>query len=344
MQTASVLCCPTRTAPTPFDRLLIRAFLVLWLVLLATPVYAVPLALMPGETRENIPAAGHVVQSSSPVDPEPAGVATSPNPVGTAVAFTREDEFTQIMYVYASDSISGFDAKVARGILFIDFCVPRAGAGVCDAVSDPTAPEIIVSLTFQFGVIGAAYTEGALADAKVALTGSVVDTEKASFVAFKDLLGNQLSSHGIQFAPISIDWVPIPLPNHTEATITQPVTFPAILIKRGRIYRFQLSAAATADGDGYADSYRTDCSFAGCERQRVMLRDVTITVNDDSDQDLLSQIENLKSVVAALQEQFGNLGARIDALEDNLQELISALNGNTNTHGRANPPHGPPHR
>lgn len=330
---------PARTAIIPVARLLIRACAFLSLLLVATPASALPLALSPGETQNNIPAIGHVVQNSSPIDPLPGGVVSSESPVGTAVVFTREDAVTQIIYLYAGDSVKGLDVKVARGILYFDFCVPREGIGGCDSTSDPTAPDITVSLTFQFGVVGSAKTSGVYADAKLGLSGSVVDLEKGSFVAFKDLLGNQLSSHGIQFSPISLDWIPIPMPNHTNATITQPVTFPAVLLKRGRIYRFQLSAAATADGDGYIDVYRPDCSFTGCERQRVMLRDVSITVSQDT-ADLQNQLNNLKDVVSTLQQQMGNLVNRIDALEERLQELINSLN----EHGsnRRIPPHGPP--
>jgi hypothetical protein len=305
------------------------------LLLIASPANAAPVVLVPGETRENIAAAGRVVQSTSPIPVDPGTVARSTT-AGTVVTFSREDAFTQNIFLYAGDTIVGFGAEVARGILFVDFCVPRPGMGACDSVADPNAPDITVSLTFQYGVIGSAMTKGVLADASLALTGSVVDLEKGGFVAFQDLLRNDLSSHGIQFAPISIEWVPVPLPNYTNAKTTQPVTFPAILLKRGRIYRFQLSAAASADGDGYIDAFGTRCGiyFSGCDQGRVMLRNVSVTVSQDLTGNFAEQLKNLQAVVGALQEQLGNLVTRIDTLEADLQDSIAALNAANANRGK----------
>jgi len=294
------------------------------------------MVVMPGQTYDNIPAAGKVIQNPAPADPDTLNRSCNAalvSPVGyincrsgTAVAFARQDANTQLIYVYANGWLG---STVARGILFVDFCVPRPGAATCDTVSDPNAPDITVRLTFQYGAIGAAETTFPLTDAKLALTGSVVDTEKGGFVAIQDLLGNQLSSHGVQFSPISIDWVPVPLPGFNNATITQPATFPAILLKRGRIYRFQLSAAATADYRAIVDAYTSgllNCSFsAGCDRGRLMLRNLTITVSQDIG-DLTSQLGDLRSAVSSLQQQMGNLVNRIDDLETSLQNSVSALN------------------
>jgi len=305
------------------------------LLLISSSANAAAVVLMPGETRDNIAAAGRVVQSTLPIPADPGAVAKS-SFAGTVVTFSREDAFTQNIFLYAGDTIVGFGAEVARGILFVDFCVPRPGMAACDSVSDPNAPDITVSLTFQYGVIGSALTRGALADASLALTGSVVDLEKGGFVAFQDLLRNDLSSHGIQFAPISIEWVPIPLPNYTNAKTTQPVTFPAILLKRGRIYRFQLSAAASADGDGYIDAFGTRCGiyFSGCDQGRVMLRNVSVTVSQDLTGNLAEQLQTLQAVVGALQDQLGNLVTRIDALEADLQDSIAALNAANANRGK----------
>jgi hypothetical protein len=213
--------------------------------------------------------------------------------------------------------------------LFVDFCVPRPGAAGCDSVSDPNAPTIPVSLTFQYGVIGTAFTSGFFADAALALSGSVVDTERGGYVAIEDLLRNSLSSHGIQFAPIAVYGIPIPLPNQTDATITQPVTF-SFFVKRGRIYRFQLSAAARANGEGFVDAFRTNCDsfvISGCVQQGLTLSNLTVEVDQDLEGDLLNQLTNLEDVVSALQDQIGQLMKRIDALETQVQEIVPRLTG-----------------
>jgi len=289
------------------------------LVLSASPANA-QVVLLPGETRGNIAAAGSVVQSNKPGVPLPSpNQASAGAAIGTGVAFGREDPYTQDIYVYAGDNLISPGASSARGILFVDFCVPRSGFSACDAISDPNAPSIVVSLTFDWGVVGAAQTSGALANAGLTLKASVVDTEKGAVVAFDDLLRNDLTSHGIQFSPISIEFVPIPLPNTTTVSERDPQTFSAMLLKRGRIYRFQLSAAATADGNGWVSAYVSG-------RDRAWLRNVSIAVDQDPSGDLFGQLKQLQDAVSALQGQFGNLVTRIDTLEADLRESIAALN------------------
>jgi hypothetical protein len=288
------------------------------LLLIAPSANPSPLALQPGETAANIAASGQVIESSNPISHPIGSVIPIP---GTAVAFNRADPQTQNMFLFVKSIAL---TQTARGMLYADFCVPKPGLGACDTAPDPNAPDIIVSLTFQYGVIGTAFTGYFLADASLALTGSVVDTVTNSFVAFQDLIGNNLSSHGVQFSPISIDWVPVPLPNYSTATIKAPITFPAMLLKRGRIYRFQLSAAATAKGilpnapPSYVDAWSND--------KRIMLTDLTINVNQDSSiGNLQEQVNSLQAAVSALQTQLGSLAARIDALQVNLQASIDAL-------------------
>ena len=301
-------------------RFLVAACLFVPLFLVVRPGYA-QLVLMPGEFRENIPAAGLVLANSAPGNPD----SVVEGLYITAVAFDRADALTQNIRLYANSNLA--KTAIARGVLFVDFCVPRPGLLACDAVSDPSAPDIVAGITFSYGVVGAVSALGVGANAKLQVTGSVVDREKGGFVNFQSLADLSASTGTVN----SVLDIPFPLPDFTDAKVVLPVTFTALL-KRGRVYRFQLAAASTARGFFYplapswgeSNAYRISAQFP-LQRGRVQLHNLTIRVSNDSS-DLADELSALREVVTALQEQLGNLGNRIDSLEANLQDEVSALN------------------
>lgn len=299
---------------------LVAACLFMPLFLVVQPGYA-QLVLMPGEFRENIPAAGKVLESSSPGDPD----SVFEGAYVTAVAFDRADALTQNIRLFANSNVP--KTATARGILFVDFCVPRPGLLACDTVSDPDAPDVVAGITFSYGMVGAVSALGVGANARLQVTGSVIDLEKSGFVNFQSLADLSASNGTVK----TIAQIPFPVPGFDGATVAQPVTFTALL-KRGRVYRFQLAAASTARGFfhpivpnwGESNAYRESAQFP-LQRGRVQLHNLTIRVSNDSS-DLAGELNALRGLVTALQEQLGNLGNRIDALEANLQDEISALN------------------
>jgi hypothetical protein len=300
---------------------LAAACLLLPLCLVVRPGYA-QLVLMPGEFRENIPAAGKVLESSSPGNPD----SVFEGAYVTAVAFNRADALTQNIRIYANSN--DFRTATARGILFVDFCVPRPGLLGCDTVSDPGAPDVVAAITFSYGVVGAVSALGVGANAKLQVTASVIDLEKSSFVNFQSLADLSASNGTVK----TLASLPVPIPDFDGATVVQPVTFNALL-KRGRVYRFQLAAASTARGFFYplsvadwgeSNFYKASAQFP-LQEGHVQLHNLTIRISNDSS-DLADELDAMRGLITALQEQLGNLGNRIDALEANLQDEISALN------------------
>lgn len=280
------------------------------------------LILEPGKTYENIPAAGKVIKNTGEQPPPPPNVASSDGLSLSTVSFDRSDSFTQNIRLYAEvNPIFQRKSAVARGILYVDFCVPRSGFDSCATPPDSSAPDVIASITFGYGVVGGVNALGLGSKATFAASGSVIDLDRSAFVNYQNL-GELSASLGTIKV---IAKVPVPIPDFSQAETTLPVTF-TTLLKRGRTYRFQLAGSSGAEGLAGASAssdFYSNANFA-IEQGRVQLRNLTIQIGQENS-DTAKELEELKALVSSLLGQVGSLGSQIESLRENFQEETSAL-------------------
>jgi len=273
--------------------------------------------LMPGEALANIPAAGKVL--------EVQGNQFADFRSWAEVKFDRADSEAQNIRLVASHPVRYFPVfgtAVARGMLFADFCVPAAGAAT-GCGSEPATEDLIsATLAFSYGIVGRVSSFGFTARATIDVTASVLDVKEQHYVHTE-----QLKSLSVKGQTISVKDVPIPIPGWDDATITTGIAFPLIL-KRGRLYRFQFAAAATStkgvvQSPGSAFFAFSDFSGpvpgpSGPVDGFVQLRNLTISVAPDSSS-LLADIVN------SLQEQISRLVEQVDRLRSDYQDDVAAL-------------------
>jgi len=219
-----------------------RKILVLLAVLFARPVLAqtpipgplpAPAPIMPGESRTEIPTSGLIITNQH-----------SEHGVTSISAESSNADNHMLMFAGANNPlgfITGAQSAKVVGRLVYDFCVPRAGSTTCDETTDPAAPDIVANIAFSYGLVGKVSAVGIGTKATFQATGSIQDMSTNKLVAFDELANISESLGHVKV----IAEIPIPLPDFDSVTITKPVTF-TTLLKRGKIYRFQLSAALTA--------------------------------------------------------------------------------------------------
>ena len=293
-------------------------------VLVATPGQAQdPKIFLAGQLYEGIPAAGVVAKQTPTIyweGPFGRDLATT-----SGVGFGRLDADTQFMKLYAwkvpSNNVD-FAANAA-GRLQLEFCVPVPGASECASPSNPAAPDIPISITFGYGLVGRVRALGLGTLATFQATASVVDVERKTFVSYLKLADLSAARGTLKV----IAKIPIPIPAYAGAEVVSPVTF-TTLIKRGKLYRFQLSAAS------YAETAKWPFSFAVSDFSTstdgidpvgvILLRNLAIHVSSD-----LSEVQRdltlLRDTVTSLQEQVGTLAGQVEALAEASLEETSAL-------------------
>ena len=277
-----------------------------------------PTVLAPGEFRPNIAAAGKVLQVQGNLFADFRSWA--------AVSFERADSEAQNIKLEARHPVREFPVfgtAIARGMLFLDFCVPASGAAV-GCGTEPAVPEVVTAtITFGYGYAGHLSALGLTSEATFDLTTSVLDRKEQRYIHIQ-----QLKNVSVKGKTVSLLDVPIPIPGIENPTLTQPISF-TLILKRGRIYRYQLAAAATTT-KGLVQSpagsllIHAVSDFAGPIPGLlapvdgfVQLRNLTIAISPD----LLSIEEALRS----LQEQVATLVGQLDRLRIDHQTDMTAL-------------------
>jgi hypothetical protein len=319
-----------------------RTLFVIAIALVARSAVAQPaaVAMMPGEYRENIPAAGVTIRNAK---------------TGTGVTnlrFLRLDAQTQAMELSAaafSAVLTGGGSADVVGRIVYDFCVPRHGLGeVCDEEPDPLAPTITAHISYSYGIAGLVEAFGLSAKSSFAATGSIEDLDTHKLVDFIQL-SSMSSSIGIVK---SIAGYPVPLPDFQGESITQRVTF-TTLLTRGKKYRFQLSAQAKASVGtlvGEARSDFVDVNLPAIPRGFVALQNLTIQIDSDLAGDLQEEVTNLRETVATIQKQLLALSVQVieaaTAAEEDMTALDESIRNSipAGPEGPAGPagPQGPP--
>ena len=295
-----------------------RTLFAIAIALVARSAVAQPAAvpMMPGEYRENIPAAGVIIRNVK----NGTGV--------THINFLRLDAQTQAMELSAaafSALVTGGGSADVVGRIVYDFCVPRHGLGaVCDEDPDPLAPTITAHISYSYGIAGLVEALGLSAKASFAATGSVEDLETHKLVDFIQL-SSMSSSIGILK---SIAGYPVPLPDFQGESITQRVTF-TTLLKRGKKYRFQLSAQAKASVGtlvGQARSDFIDVNLPAIPRGFVALQNLSIQIDSDLASDLQGAVTTLQSTVLTIQQQLLGLTELMTSItEDDMPALEESI-------------------
>jgi hypothetical protein len=276
--------------------------------------------LMPGETRANIPAAGLVIL-------EQHGNEFGDLRSFAEVTFERADSLSQNMKLIASHPVRAlpvYGTAIARGMLYVDFCVPTPGASEC--IADPAATDATATITFGYGIVGRLSALGLTASASFQATASVLDLHDNRIVNFLELANESASRGSIK----TILKIPVPVPAFAGATITGPAAF-TTTVKRGRLYRFRLAAVATTT-KGLAQPLAVTLQpFALSDFSRplpgyqddgfVQLHDLTISVSHDA----ADQLESLQALVKSLQGEILNLVEQVEGIRLAHGEAISAL-------------------
>lgn len=267
----------------------------------------------PGQSYGNVAAAGIEI----------ARVPTNASPTLEAVvSFSRADAITQNMRLLARSRTVARTTATARGALVVDFCVPRVGASGCDTVSEPGAPDIDLTLTFRYGLVGDMRTSVGTS-ASMALSASLIDLERNLAVLQRTL--ESLQSSGANWTTIA--GVPSPVANWEEAQVNEAVTFQTS-VRRGKRYRFQLAGSAHATGIGGVEAFSNmarplDWAPLG-QSGRVQLQNLTVVVGQEAP-DLEAQVQSLRASLLALGEGVSALGSQVDGLQEGLQGGIDEL-------------------
>lgn len=278
-------------------------------LLLAAPLAQAQLVLQPGEFRENVAATGLKIEESSA------------SGLRGRVTFSRSDALTQDMRLTADASTLKTSTAKGRGMLYVDFCVPRSGQAACDARSDPAAPDILVNLTFQYGMVGEVISNFG-SSASFSSSAALVDLERSQYVAYQALDSLSVSQGTIK----TIKKVPVPLPNFAAGEQTLPVTFSTFL-RRGKVYRFQLAGATSATSTGMTVGVANFSDFIlqhPTQPGRVQLHNLRIQVGQEAPgvDDLLAE---LRTTVASMESQIGALADRVDLLGERFDEEFAGM-------------------
>lgn len=296
-------------------RSMAKTLLVTAFVLLAAPVDAQPpiVPLFPGEHHQDLGPTGMV-----------SDVSTS-GPVFHNITFDGAGSTWNIRMAMIAHKAFGGSTYRGRGRLVYDFCVPRHGSAVCDDVADPLAPDITASITFSYGISGEVSTQGPGSRSTLQAFAAVKDLTTNSFVNYVELANLTASGGNVKV----IAKIPILLPDLDGATITAPVTF-TTLVKRGRKYRFELSARGTLDAGTFlvvnGGEPGAGLSFAGNAPPRfVQLRGLSIRISPDLTSALEDKVSALEEVVVSLQAQLGAMADQIATIVANTEEDLVGL-------------------
>ena len=277
------------------------------LAAVAVPAYAqVPVPLFrldPGESRQDVPLGGVIFEDFS--DGDETFTAVFPQLVNPPPHQIR-------LFAFAAKDFGGGIARVTGRFAF-DFCVPRTGVTDCDVVPDQLAPDIPVTIDYSWGVVGRLITEGIGSKATLHVTASVED----------------LSTHELPYLQTLIN---ISRTEGGSAVLNTPLTGKnfSTLLKRGRKYRFQVSARATVDagpwlvltlGSTTADFHSID----GSDGDAIFVDNPSITVGRDATFDLQQGLLSLQGVVASLQQRVAALETRADGVDDDVASLLTRI-------------------
>jgi hypothetical protein len=302
----------------------IRLALPVFLIFVYSNTSSAQLILEPGETYSNVPAAGKVLKNTGEQRPPPPNVAsTGLDASVSTVSFDRNDSLTQNIRLHTEVNPRLLSkSAVARGILYVDFCVPQSGLDHCNLPPDSDAPDITASIRFGYGVVGVVSALGPGSKATFSASAAVIDLQRSEFVNYQSLSDMSASLGTVKV----VLKVPIPIPDLEGSETTQPVTF-TTLLKRGVTYRFQLSGASTAQGFATSRVSSDYYSFANpslVERGRLQLHNLTIQVGQEPG-DTSKELNDLKALVSSLVVQLGHLGAQVESLRENYEEDTTAL-------------------
>jgi hypothetical protein len=270
----------------------------------------------PGETLQNIPAVPRVL--------EVQGNQFADFRSWAEVTFDRADEEAQNIRVVATHPVRYFPVygtAVARGMLFVDFCVPAADAeSGCGA--EPAVADIVsATIAFGYGFVGRVSSFGFTSRATFHVTASVLDVPEQRYIQVQEL-----ENLSVQGRTVTIKKIPIPLPGLEDATLTRGAAF-SLLLRRGRLYRFQFAAAATSTKglvQSPGSAFFATSDFSGPLPGPgapvdgfVQLRGLTVSVSPD--------LSSLLELVASLQEQINRLVEQLDGLRTEHRDDIAAL-------------------
>ena len=210
----------------------------------------------------------------------------------------------------------------------MDFCVVRPGESGCDAATVPGGTDITATLTFGVGVFGRITTIGVNPSATLQVTASVIEVARKRFAAFESI--EQVAAGKLIPETLTLLSLPLPKPELDDADTRQPVVLTAVL-RRGQVYRFQLSVAAqaTSGAGGAKVNFRErflrrpagSLSDLLGPPGFIMLRDLSIHVTDETTEPI-ELIASLQAVIASLQEQLGRLSEQANTAVEQVRSSI----------------------
>ena len=294
-----------------------KPLLVIMLVLLAarvqaqailpiptTPLTQVPAPepLIPGASRQDVTVTGIEIENTDTVATDLSFFRVPPNTGGT----TWKMELRAL-----AKTVPGGNTERVTGRLIYDFCVPRTGFTTCDHDPDPAAPAITASFHYGWGHSGTLHAEGIGSKATLHVTGSVEDLHTNQLVWFKE--------HA-KFSQVNDE------ASYSRAETLAPFT---TLLKRGRRYRFQLSARVIGEA---APFLLINLGRSTSADLIVSLTGLSISIANDATFDLFQRVTELEERVRSLQDQITDLNGQVAGIDANADRdfatvgaLISAI-------------------
>jgi hypothetical protein len=209
----------------------------------------------------------------------------------------------------------------ARGKLSLDFQV--------DCGSTGNAP-VVVAVSFRVRQVGRMTTFWPGSTSTIGVSArirDVADNRDIDFRVIEDTtVGNLLGSFK------TIAKVPIPIPDVQGMSLAKVETF-VIPVRKGRVYRFELFAAAksttgltASPGPVASANFQDPVDLQGhFEHAGVELVDFSMDVPPDPT-DVQAELSELKRMVESLRDSVATLNVQLEAVGSNMGVLVSELN------------------
>lgn len=289
------------------------AWLVGLLCMAVMPVQAQPYRIFePGGYYENVAAAGVVVARTGAV---------------SAVGFGRYDDRTQYMQLHADASTVLPSEASARGLLKVDFCVPRPGQSTCDTTAPADAEWITITARFKYGVVGELQSSLGTSSS-IGTSAWLVDLQRNDQVAYIPAMPAKSISNATWF---SFADLPIPMPHLEGSVMGEEVSF-TTQVQLGRRYRFQLAGSANAQSTA-GGTLKAVSNFGHMalvhppntgEIGGIFLHNLKLQFGSAS-APLEDQVAELQSAVALLNEQIAALGEQLGDAQAAADQQIQSL-------------------
>jgi hypothetical protein len=288
--------------------------------------------LTPGELKDDFSFGTQVMNASlirkartiGPIH-LPAEPLENPNPI-FGKALVQFAGPTILLDAFASRQIGlPLDRQIeafARGRLFVDFAVD------CGSTENAS---VVVAVSFRVRRVGRMTTLWPGSTSTIGVSARIRDVAENRDIDFRVIedttVGNLLGNFK------TIAKVPVPIPEVEEMSLAKVETF-VIQVRKGRVYRFELFAAAKSTtgltlspGPIARANFHDPVDLLGrFEDAGIELAEFTMDVAlDPPDTGVQEELAELRRMIESLRQAVASLGAQLEAVGPNVDVLLSDL-------------------